>query len=211
MGCDFCYICEPVTAKKISIHAPTWGATQLPRLDKGHGQISIHAPTWGATQEAVTKAIDLQFQSTHPRGVRPMSASLTGRADNDFNPRTHVGCDSILGYEITGVSDFNPRTHVGCDSILGYEITGVSDFNPRTHVGCDGDVRPRGLQAVISIHAPTWGATREALTKLLKDLFQSTHPRGVRPPIQRTPRAGRYFNPRTHVGCDNGSLVLFAV
>ena len=140
VGCDFCYICEPVTAKKIS----------------------IHAPTWGATQEAVTKAIDLQFQSTHPRGVRPMSASLTGRADNDFNPRTHVGCDSILGYEITG----------------------VSDFNPRTHVGCDGDVRPRGLQAVISIHAPTWGATREALTKLLKDLFQSTHPRGVRPGVR---------------------------
>ena len=36
-------------AWKISIHAPTWGATQL---DLGVGRvlhISIHAPTWGAT------------------------------------------------------------------------------------------------------------------------------------------------------------------
>ena len=45
---------------------------------------------------------------------------------------------------------------------------------------CAGRVT-EGVGTCISIHAPTWGATlaqREALTKLL---FQSTHPRGVRP------------------------------
>ena len=48
---------------------------------------------------------------------------------------------------------------------------------------CAGRVT-EGVGTCISIHAPTWGATlaqREALTKLL---FQSTHPRGVRPEIR---------------------------
>ena len=70
----------------------------------------------------------------------------------------------------------------------------LTNFNPRTHVGCD----------------KTWRFQRQQSRQ-----FQSTHPRGVRPPIQRTPRAGRYFNPRTHVGCDillfffTGSVFLF--
>ena len=34
-------------------------------------------------------------------------------------------------------------------------------------------------------------------------MFQSTHPRGVRPPApHRRPRSSRCFNPRTRVGCD---------
>ena len=48
---------------------------------------------------------------------------------------------------------------------------------------CAGRVT-EGVGTCISIHAPTWGATlaqREALTKLL---FQSTHPRGVRPSLR---------------------------
>ena len=78
----------------------------------------------------------------------------------------------------------------------------------------------------VSIHAPAWGATGQVQTmrdKLL--VFQSTHPRGVRP--QFAGRSSRYvlvsihapawgatlmlsplllsvlrFNPRTRVGCD---------
>ena len=36
--------------------------------------------------------VDFEFQSTHPRGVRPRRG---GRADCDqsFNPRTREGCD----------------------------------------------------------------------------------------------------------------------
>ena len=35
----------------------------------------------------------------------------------------------------------------------------TSDFNPRTHVGCDLVLIAYDAVLVISIHAPTWGAT----------------------------------------------------
>ena len=55
----------------ISIHAPTWGATVDDAIDVAHQRISIHAPTWGATK-----------------------TEFDGRTlEENFNPRTHVGCD----------------------------------------------------------------------------------------------------------------------
>ena len=54
----------------VSIHAPTWGATD------GHGNktcyriVSIHAPTWGATDRDLSHTKKKQFQSTRPRGAR---------------------------------------------------------------------------------------------------------------------------------------------
>ena len=78
----------------------------------------------------------------------------------------------------------------------------------------------------ISIHAPQWGAThgRQYISQSrthfnprtpvgcdvydysnaeTAELFQSTHPSGVRPaPRTMQSRPTRYFNPRTPVGCD---------
>ena len=124
-------------------------------------QVSIHAPTRGATARF----------------------TLTGAYSISFNPRTHTGCDdphigcynhvrvsihaptrgatrscSAMG---RGITCFNPRTHTGCDiDILLLKITGTC-FNPRTHTGCD---TPTGLIVLVG------------------DMFQSTHPHGVRPP-----------------------------
>ena len=58
----------------VSIHAPAWGAT--PRMTPFAEilRVSIHAPAWGATH-----ALD-------DLGIRQ-----TG-----FNPRTRVGCDSVM-------------------------------------------------------------------------------------------------------------------
>ena len=55
---------------KVSIHAPTWGATLVHADGKATLFVSIHAPTWGATVEQVKAYISRQFQSTHPHGVR---------------------------------------------------------------------------------------------------------------------------------------------
>ena len=33
--------------------------------------VSIHAPTWGATIYEIIKNALIEFQSTHPHGVRP--------------------------------------------------------------------------------------------------------------------------------------------
>ena len=100
-------------------------------------------------------------------------------------------------------------------------------FNPRTHMGCDDRSRswrgrPRLFQSthphgvrhtvdwfqsmllVISIHAPTWGATCVfSYVFYTHDIFQSTHPHGVRlsAPLCFN-KYTRNFNPRTHMGCD---------
>ena len=55
----------------ISIHAPTWGATLFPSRSDNGTYISIHAPTWGATEIIAINVVSREFQSTHPRGVRP--------------------------------------------------------------------------------------------------------------------------------------------
>ena len=98
-------------------------------------------------------------------------------------------------------------------------------FNPRTHMGCDNvGTFSSSDDGFISIHAPTWGATRLDKRGSSSDKFQSTHPHGVRPAdsvgisaltrFQSThPHGVRLFaqvtikdyvfnfNPRTHMGC----------
>ena len=123
-------------------------------------KISIHAPTWGATgdyQESGTITYDFNprthmgcdgikycvimsiviFQSTHPHGVRPPCGPRWTMPWRYFNPRTHMGCDRSL--------------------VMRFHLS--RDFNPRTHMGCDGGVRTIDNGGKISIHAPTWGAT----------------------------------------------------
>ncbi len=58
------------SAKRVSIHAPTRGATFYPVLNCRNTLVSIHAPTRGATAEIVCESIKRTFQSTHPHGVR---------------------------------------------------------------------------------------------------------------------------------------------
>ena len=38
--------------------------------------------------------------------------------------------------------DFNPRTHIECDSKEGVFIPFMEDFNPRTHIECDLPLSP---------------------------------------------------------------------
>ena len=210
---------------EISIHAPTWGATKRlacaevilsnfnPRTHVGCDRSArmitassrnfnprTHVGCDGATPDVGAKI--LQFQSTHPRGVR-RNSSTNGILSYYFNPRTHVGCD--IEAAKCGKSKW------------------ISIHAPTW--GATPFTGALGFILIISIHAPTWGATkvRDDYNDLL--IFQSTHPRGVRqacasststargisihaptwgatrPSPSRTWR-GSYFNPRTHVGCD---------
>ena len=59
--------------------------------------------------------IEEEFQSTHPRGVRPW-ADAWSRCRCSFNPRTRVGCDIQSDIrKLLSETGFNPRTRVGCD------------------------------------------------------------------------------------------------
>ena len=56
---------------KVSIHAPTRGATNYDIVLGDFNKVSIHAPTRGATQRSAVSGRGGWFQSTHPHGVRP--------------------------------------------------------------------------------------------------------------------------------------------
>ena len=130
----------------------------------------------------------MQFQSTHPRGVRPSEilyrvrplsisihaptwgATYRRTAPSSwpcyFNPRTHVGCDAANGPEVTISVAFQSTHPRGVRREVRSYPWFISDFNPRTHVGCD---------SLPGRCAHQWSR------------FQSTHPRGVRPKVKYPP------------------------
>ena len=77
----------------------------------------------------------------------------------DFNPRTRMGCDRKILDQILDDGDFNPRTRMGCDDVVNFIRIQYNNFNPRTRMGCDS------------------GDSKQVTNK---ELFQSTHPHGVR-------------------------------
>ena len=80
----------------ISIHAPAWGATWVLDKDCSLVLISIHAPAWGATGQLSCFVVHKPFQSTLPRGERPVIDQLLKKYPVDFNPRSRVGSDPGL-------------------------------------------------------------------------------------------------------------------
>ena len=99
---------------------------------------------------------------------------------------------------------FNPRTHAGCDDQRSrYRSSPVmfQSTHPR-RVRLQGACQ--GFNAsIVSIHAPTQGATTSPNGRRRSTQRQSTHPRRVRPSLRRAlPLRPWRFNPRTHAGCD---------
>ena len=169
-------------------------------------EVSIHAPAWGATRRTLPASrSDYAFQSTHPRGVRHVDHGAT--VHYVLLVSIHAPAWGATSNGQAGCASdrrFNPRTRVGCDSASSTGCSKVGRFNPRTRVGCD----------------------RLAVRPLIPwKLFQSTHPRGVRPalfafsvssekvsihapawgathPARVIIAATISFNPRTRVGCD---------
>ena len=116
-----------------------------------------------------------------------------GAEKSGFNPRTHMGCDCQIGHG-RNIGDWFQSTHPhGVRRHKGGGAVALRyGFNPRTHMGCDGFSNANSGISLVSIHAPTWGATSNA-------------------PATLTVTG---FNPRTHMGCDNmsgGLLVAGAV
>ena len=203
MGCDEAWVAK-ATHRLISIHAPAWGATVTPiarlaqalfqsthphgvrPLPEGYwpkdGFISIHAPAWGATVRVrrlfVSKCISIHAPAW---GATKRYAHTDVEAVN-FNPRTRMGCDSLLRSTLGETSNFNPRTRMGCDPLDEDAAKEWADFNPRTRMGCD----------CIIVQNGRWQGP-----------FQSTHPHGVRPGFHlRIQMQAQHFNPRTRMGCD---------
>ena len=158
MGCDILRG-NIFSSPRVSIHAPTWGATVLCYLDRPKHlrfnprthmgcdleskserpgeRVSIHAPTWGATKFPLFVLLLLY----------------------SFNPRTHMGCDlsclisllsnsmfqsthphgvrhgQLVNFQLlTMFQSTHPHGVRQVFLLIGYVIF---SFNPRTHMGCD--------------------------------------------------------------------------
>ena len=142
----------------VSIHAPTRGATNLTLQPCYIVKVSIHAPTRGATFAKFGGFTKVVFQSTLPRGERPIQCSAFCVSDC-FNPRSHEGSDggrfALLGEE----RGFNPRSHEGSDCSCPPLSSHRQGFNPRSHEGSDFS---RQVSQALTVR------------------FQSTLPRGER-------------------------------
>ena len=121
-------------------------------------KVSIHAPTRGATKYIGKLIIAIMFQSTHPRGVRLVKLVYIVRRKvfQSTHPRgvrrvflsdylcmmrfqsTHPrGVRPITQPFVSLFVCFNPRTHEGCDRRAQEVQDSYVRFNPRTHEGCD--------------------------------------------------------------------------
>ena len=124
-----------------------------------------------------------------------------------FNPRARVGRDS-------GKRPHQPRRHVFQSTrprgarLRRKQVQAhqgmVSIHAPAWGATSSGNVEQITIE--VSIHAPAWGATRAlAITLSSRAEFQSTRPRGARPPPRKRLRKASSFNPRARVGRDSPS------
>ena len=146
---------------RVSIHAPARGATQQPANIVVFVDVSIHAPARGATfHGGLLQTLGAWFQSTRPRGARQDSGRAAYRA-RCFNPRAREGRDGVPDNRL---NRFFVSIHA--------PARGATYFALR-------DIRRRE----VSIHAPARGATTPTCPSYCSaSAFQSTRPRGARPP-----------------------------
>ena len=135
-----------------------------------------------------------------------------------FNPRTRVGCDDLVLVDVEQfhfVSIHAPAwgattRALGCRPTenrfqsthprgvrLAHRFDGRKDPLVSIHAPAWGATRMwnrRVKEDYVSIHAPAWGATiiRQS-NKRGEGMFQSTHPRGVRPYVRVTNEAKGWF------------------
>ena len=163
---------------QISIHAPAWGATEChPHV--GHNRhISIHAPAWGATG-FIYPVPAHRIISIHAPAWGA-TYFLSGLIIN-IVISIHAPAWGATGDEEKMTDPIMISIHAPAWGATGFIVPPPFErqyFNPRTRVGCDVDDK--------NIYQ-------------LLPLFQSTHPRGVRPRFSfrnRGPRTFQSTHPR---------------
>ena len=143
---------------RVSIHAPTGGATTTACRRTSRPRVSIHAPTGGATRNSGLPTTRWRFQFTRPRGARHAGVGRGGGIVR-FNSRAHGGRDRRWRNESVGVnvSIHAPTGGATSARVLRREERGFQFTRPR---GARlSRVAYRGCLWAVSIHAPTGGAT----------------------------------------------------
>ena len=153
-----------------------------------------------------------EFQSTHPRGVRPPvggGAPVSGKFQST-HPRGVRPNDTALGTGTNWVSIHAPAW--GATKRPPCCAPRTTCFNPRTRVGCDllADIT-FGMDTAFQSTHPRGVRPTCSGTGCMSISFQSTHPRGVRPLVSLALLIHRRFNPRTRVGCDTALPIFWPI
>ena len=209
MGCDRT-ASTPCCRTSISIHAPTWGATQdglslqsvrdyfNPRTHMGCDDITSPFG-WSI----------LGFQSTHPHGVRRNGHNGIGKPEPLFQS-THPHGVRLSPNTLPAVPEPFQSTHPhGVRRSTRWYAKPSFVFQSTHPHGVRLTKPPKHVRTAWKFQSThPHGVRRWTQHRLLhRRRFQSTHPHGVRllaptPPCRRAVN----FNPRTHMGCDNGTL-----
>ena len=142
-----------------------------------------------------------RFQSTLPREERPTCAPYA-LGIIDFNPRSHERSDLVMLISSQShiFQSTLPREERPLQKIF---VQTSKDFNPRSHERSDNAARQQPRDDIISIHAPTRGATTaRAIAFFSLSSFQSTLPREERRQPGSMTSEQPYFNPRSHERSD---------
>ena len=163
-------------------------------------QVSIHAPTGGATNIEIGASVFSPFQFTRPRGARHATGAESDLQGVSIHAPTGGATDEILErYCRTNVSIHAPTGGATCAPTrprmgLLFQFTRprgarrrlcspsrpFRGFNSRAHGGRDDHAGGTSFAFVVSIHAPTGGATAAGLVLASTVAFQFTRPRGAR-------------------------------
>ena len=215
--------------RRVSIHAPTGGATHATHCTRRKGRFNSRAHGGRDLANPWHKLAPREFQFTRPRGARQPNDNCTIRMGHCFNSRAHGGRDRSPATRGSAATRFNSRAHGGrdCSSfLLGaprlvsiHAPTGgattcehtargphAGSFNSRAHGGRDPLVTYPYDGSTVSIHAPTGGATPSRCRRPTRRRFQFTRPRGARLSPWRKTRRGAGFNSRAHGGRDTFAL-----
>jgi len=125
----------------VSIHAPAWDATVGEPHERRKPFVSIHAPAWDATKRGKKMRRGEKFQSTRPRGTRPIGIQNRMSMRSSFNPRARVGRDPTITHL---PKFFKVSIHAPAWDATVFRLWD-------------------GLRIRVSIHAPAWDATRGAV------------------------------------------------
>ena len=123
-----------------------------------YADISIHTPTRGTTAGTGTATNLAEFQSTFPREERPYYTIVRIQ---------------VLQFQSTLPREERPFPTDFVTAFMPY-------FNPRSHERSDETYKTLYISDLISIHAPTRGATLLKLAISISLIFQSTLPREER-------------------------------
>ena len=128
--------------------------------DDGTKRVSIHAPAWGATTAGCRRFAKQSFQFTLPHGERPDIANAEAhRVEFQFTlphgerPYFALASEKALRFQFTLPHGERPRNRAPHRHALG--------FNSRSRMGSDMRAWAAFLRGEVSIHAPAWGATRQ--------------------------------------------------